>query len=519
MRRSFGCFIATLLLPAALPAWAQPCYRVTPIVPPASKPGVVIPIAINDRGEVTGQLRVDRDDIFIWSEQGGMHVLPPRHTSFGCYVTAINNAGQVTGQCEAAVQGDVQHGLSLLEENSRDAASSGSSINSAGKIVGHRAALNGGYDAFLYEPCCGMRGLMPHEPGASVWARFINTNGLVIGFDSMHPVPFVWSSDSGVRYLYAAATANERAFANGLSDNGIVLLDVWREITTTADDPRAERGSQYFSQMPSDGVAVDAPRPPYRTERHAYLYDLASNQRSPISNLAGGDENTQGLQINGRGEVVGSSGASNDAMRAFYWHPQTGMLQLDQMIDRRDSYRGIALHSALGINNLGQILAVGNKGAKVYLLTPVETGECVAHFSASNVVGRLAPPVTHPIDSILPNEEVAMSDTFAPCHFYEHEPNAFSITFSAIDDFIEYLESQGGQGGGYTWESMVTAVLEMRSIVLEDVDFDPEGDMFAAASANKASLQTIAHIIKELAENHELMAQAIAHAKDGGYFE
>lgn len=67
-----------------------------------------------------------------------------------------------------------------------------------------------------------------------------------------------------------------------------------------------------------------------------------------------------------------------------------------------------------------------------------------------------------------------MSDAFAPCHLHEHGPNLLSITFSAIDDFIEYLESQDGQGGGYSWEATVKAVLEMRSIRLADVDFDPE---------------------------------------------
>src|SRR5262245_36081823 len=112
-----------------------------------------------------------------------------------------------------------------------------------------------------------------------------------------------------------------------------------------------------------------------------------------------------------------------------------------------------------------------------------------------------------------------MSDAFSPCHFHEHGPAAFSITFSEIDDFIEYLESQEGQGGGYSWEAMVKAILEIRAIELDDVDFDPEGDMFAATSPNKASLETIARIIKELTEDRKLMEQAITHAKDGGYFE
>lgn len=375
-RRIFSRLIAVIALFTTLSAWAQPCYRVTPILPPSPKQGIVISEALNDRGEVTGELRKERDNIFVWSEQGGMHVLPSlpsKNSYFGCYVHAINNTGQVTGNCGVAVKGDVQHGLSRLEQDTRGP-SEGASINNDGKIVGYRSALNGGYEAFLYDPCCGMRLLIPHDPGSSVFASFINTSGLVIGFDSTHLIPFAWSPDSEVRYLYAAANTDERAYATALNDDGIVLLDVWRKIVTTLDDPRREIEVRLMT--PSDSVDIDVEQPPYRIERHAYLYDLASGKRNPIGHLPGGNEDTRGLQINREGEVVGMSGASNIATRAFYWHPRTGMLQLDQLIDRRDPYNGIALSSALRINDLGQILAIstGTKGAKPFLLTPVVNG-------------------------------------------------------------------------------------------------------------------------------------------------
>ena len=385
-RRLLGRLIVAMLSLTALPAWPQPCYRVTPILPPSPKQGIVMPIALNDRGEVTGGLRTQRDIIFVWSEQDGMHALPilPRgNDSFGCYAHAINNAGQVVGNCGVAVQGDVQHGLSVLENDPRGTPSDGWSINFAGKIVGHRAALNGGYEAFLYDSCCGMHALMPHDPEASVFASFINASGLVIGFDSTHHVPFVWSPDYGVRYLDAAADTGERAYASALNDSGIVLLDVWREVITTADDPRRVDYGQGFDHLTPEGVAAEAARPPFRIERHAYLYDIGSGQRSPIGHLPGGDEYTRGLQINRHREVVGESGASDNAMRAFYWHPYTGMLQVDQLIDRRDPYDGIAFHSALGINDVGQILAISTDG-KPFLLTPVETGECPVHRTSSN---------------------------------------------------------------------------------------------------------------------------------------
>jgi hypothetical protein len=112
-----------------------------------------------------------------------------------------------------------------------------------------------------------------------------------------------------------------------------------------------------------------------------------------------------------------------------------------------------------------------------------------------------------------------MPDAFSPCKFHQHGPGSFSITFDDIDGSVEHIQGREGQGGGYSWESMIRAVLAMRSIELDDVDFDPEGDMFAAASANKASLETIAHIIKDLVGNRELMDEAITLAKADGYFE
>jgi hypothetical protein len=99
------------------------------------------------------------------------------------------------------------------------------------------------------------------------------------------------------------------------------------------------------------------------------------------------------------------------------------------------------------------------------------------------------------------------------------EKGSSSIYFSEFDDFIDYLEEKGGQGGGYSWETMVNAVLELRNINISDVEMDPEGDTFVAFGTNEESLKSIAGIIKELVENRSLMSQAVEHAKTQGYFE
>ena len=112
-----------------------------------------------------------------------------------------------------------------------------------------------------------------------------------------------------------------------------------------------------------------------------------------------------------------------------------------------------------------------------------------------------------------------MTDEFSPCMFHDHKDGKFSITFSEFDDFIEFIEERGGQGGGYSWESMVKAVLMLRQIDLPEVDFDPEGDMFCAISSDRHSLTKIAAIIKELSADRLLMESAIKHATENEYFE
>lgn len=111
-----------------------------------------------------------------------------------------------------------------------------------------------------------------------------------------------------------------------------------------------------------------------------------------------------------------------------------------------------------------------------------------------------------------------MSDAFSPCELHEHGPNEFSITFTD-EDHIEFLESQDGQGGGYSWEAMVKAALQIRDIELSEVEFDPESDMFAVVSSTKEPLLIIANTVRALCEDRALMEKAISTAKSEGYFE
>src|SRR5437868_11509457 len=110
-----------------------------------------------------------------------------------------------------------------------------------------------------------------------------------------------------------------------------------------------------------------------------------------------------------------------------------------------------------------------------------------------------------------------MADPFAPSDLMEHEPGSYSLAFIDMEPFAEHVRKQGGQGGGYSWEAMVRAVLEMRSVDVSDLEFDPESDMFSVSSSDKKALQTIASIVRQLTEDPSLIVKAMSHAKKRGY--
>jgi hypothetical protein len=116
-------------------------------------------------------------------------------------------------------------------------------------------------------------------------------------------------------------------------------------------------------------------------------------------------------------------------------------------------------------------------------------------------------------------EVTAMPEDFAPCEFLEVKPGLYSLIFTDFDAHLNVITKNGGQGGGYTWEALVKAAVELKSIEVPGIEYDPESDMFAAYGSNKESLIKIASLIKEMTEDPDTLKKAITKAKSGGYFE
>jgi hypothetical protein len=94
-------------------------------------------------------------------------------------------------------------------------------------------------------------------------------------------------------------------------------------------------------------------------------------------------------------------------------------------------------------------------------------------------------------------------------NYYNHRP-----------DVIKFFESKGYQGGGYTWEGLARAGLELSgSKLLSLIEFDPEGDALYAYSSSKAALEELESVVKRIAADLSFRDRCIALAAGGGNLE
>ncbi len=160
-----------------------------------------------------------------------------------------------------------------------------------------------------------------------------------------------------------------------------------------------------------------------------------------------------------------------------------------------------------------------------YVIPMALIGIAIAYFIWRNTRNaNLDPPrveVTHPQGSrnARPESTPKLADEYSPCNFIDYDDGEFGITFRDFDPFQAHIEDLGGQGGGYSWTAMIKAVAKKRGLAIPEKSFDPEADMFAVSSKDKATLKLIVGIIRDLIADRLLMNQAIADAKQGNYWD
>lgn len=102
---------------------------------------------------------------------------------------------------------------------------------------------------------------------------------------------------------------------------------------------------------------------------------------------------------------------------------------------------------------------------------------------------------------------------FAPCRLVDHGEGRFSLCF---DDFrmpsVPLFESRGLQGGGYTWEAVVSSLVKLKRPDLEpDLTYDSEAGMFVALGSRE-SLKGVATLIQKAIADPALLRDAVDHA-------
>jgi hypothetical protein len=97
---------------------------------------------------------------------------------------------------------------------------------------------------------------------------------------------------------------------------------------------------------------------------------------------------------------------------------------------------------------------------------------------------------------------------------FQNDDGKFCLTVMDADDrtyaLFEKLELQGG---GYTWEGIVTALAEMRMPeALPSLRIGAEADNMYVYCPDRGVLERLAQLVRDACADHKLLKAAIKHA-------
>ena len=250
----------------------------------------------------------------------------PGHASAAAW--DINDAGTVVGQSIDPLTGQSlsfiwthRTGMRELDASLGAVGSLATGINRSGQIAGSSNAGTGAFHAFLRDKNGDVLdlGAFPDGSGSST-ASAVNDHGDVVGVvgDGVIVDAFLWDEHNGMQLLA------EDAFVRDINDHGEVVGD------TVGEPKRA------FRWTASEG-----------------FLDLGA--------LAGFDAlGATASAINESGTIVGSSLAMTGPPHAFIWSAQSGMRDLNELVDPSSELASQAvLVIAQAINKDGWIAVDG----------------------------------------------------------------------------------------------------------------------------------------------------------------
>jgi probable HAF family extracellular repeat protein len=314
-----------LLLPFA--ADAAPAYSVT-VVGPANSTAT----AINDRGTVVGTF-ADPGSLSQYGFIAGAGFVNLGPIGGNSAPSAINDSGVVVGHASSSA---TNFGTAFREPSGGTMQffnpfngfhSQGTGINNAGQVVGwgddfttnHSFLMNGDSVTDL-----GSLG------GGWSMANAINNRGQVVGVSTLTDPALTHA------YLYSHGAMTDLGTLGGAFSWASAINDAGQVTGYSSLDTAGEHS-------------------------HAFLY--AHGAMTDLGTLGGADSEAAG--INNRGQVVGrASGLSFDGFHGFLFS-DGAMLDLNTLVDPAS---GWSIVGATGINNKGQIAALGIKDGVGYAL-------------------------------------------------------------------------------------------------------------------------------------------------------
>lgn len=208
--------------------------------------------------------------------------------------------------------------------------------------------------------------LLPGDKGGIAYG--INDNSEVVGYSSgKYGERAVWWSSTGVIQLLEGLPEGSSSQARDINDSGqivgtiagtvkraVLWLDKSKliDLGTLANFNESEAVS-ISNNGTIAGNAIGLNFAP--NFRRAVLWEPGKHLIRDLGALQGGDE-SRANDVNLRSEVVGTSSTSDHGSRAFIWTPTEGMVDLNALI----TLPGVVLTEATGINNQGDIVAIGH---------------------------------------------------------------------------------------------------------------------------------------------------------------
>jgi probable HAF family extracellular repeat protein len=339
------------------PVTAQTLYTITDLGALPGAPSCMA-FAVNDRGVVAGTCSgADpfNEMAFVW-DSGVMTALGTLPRANYSAAHAINAAGVVVGEGDSA---DFRPEPTLyrdgtvvnIDENSGNARAI--YVNDAGVIVGNYA-----------------KGFGPVSSWSPViWTERADRPGR---FDriSLEPYP---GGESKSRYGYAVG-ANQQLQVVGYVQNSLfgqrgAFWDNDADHTLTLLEPLPGDWSSVALAVNDLGQAVGQSHHAFRTRAVLWMNDAA---RTPVDlGTLPGDLDSTATAINNQGQVIGLSTSAENVTRPFLWE-NGQMLDVNTLLDATGGGADWTILSVTGINNLGQIVGIGQYQGqpRSFLMTP-----------------------------------------------------------------------------------------------------------------------------------------------------